>query len=75
MLWNTGRLSLNVGWDTSDDFIDGITMGQNSHAQMGSQSLGPMDAFISFWSHTTNPPFSRTMSATQDGPTQPASQN
>jgi hypothetical protein len=71
--WNTGRRLSNIGWDMSEDFIDGTTMGQNSHARLGSQSLGPLDAFVSSWSPTTNPPFSRTTSATQDGTTLPAS--
>jgi hypothetical protein len=64
-----------VGWDMSNNSIDGITMGQNSHAQSDSQSLVPLDTFASFWPCTMNPPFSRTMSATQDGATRPASQN
>jgi len=72
--WNTGKCLSNVLWDMSDDSIDGITMGQNSHAPMDSQSLVLMDAFASSWSHTTSPPFSKMMSATQDEATGPASQ-
>lgn len=71
--WNIGNVLWNVGWDMSDDSIDGITMEQNSHAPMGSQSLERWDAFASFWSPTTSPLFSRTTNATQDGATHPES--
>jgi hypothetical protein len=75
ILWNTGEVSLNVGWKMSDDSIDGTTMGQNSHAQMGFQSQVPSDAFASSQSHTTNPLSFRMTSATRDGAMRLASQN
>jgi len=75
MWWNIGKCLWNVGWDMSDDSIDGTTMGTNSYAQMDSQSLVQSDAFTSSWSHMTNPHFSRTTSAIQDGSTRAASQN
>jgi hypothetical protein len=75
MWWNTGKLLWSVGWDMSDDSINGIMMGQNFHAQMGSRSLGPSDTFILSSSRMMNPPSFKTMSATQDGATLSASPN
>src|SRR5712671_4914553 len=75
-MWcNIGKNSSVVGWDMSDDSIDGTMMGQNSHARMDSLSLVRLDAFALSWSHMTNRPSFKTTSATQDGPTQIASQS
>ena len=65
--WNIGEGLWNVGWDMSDNSIDGTTMGQNSHAQMDSQSLVPLDAFASSWSRMTNQHSSRMMNTTRGG--------
>ena len=75
MWWNAGEDLWSIRWDMSDNSIDGTMMGQNSHTQMGSQSLVQLVAFASSWSLMMNPPFSRTMSTTQDGVMQPANPN
>jgi hypothetical protein len=75
MLWNTSKHLSSVGWNTSDDSIDGTMMGQNSHAPMDSQSLVRLDTFASSLSHMTNPPSSKTMNATRDGTMRPEKQN
>lgn len=73
--WNTGSVLSNIGWDMSNDSINEITMGQNFHTWLDSQSLKWMDAFASSSSYTTNPPFSKIMNAMWDGATHPQSWN